>query len=95
MSEFETKDGMLDISRLEMALQELESGRLDEAERDDLMVLITRSPAAQRAYLGYFEVSAMLVAESATHVDGAIIRAAVPLLPIRWKPPSNTQERKP
>lgn len=88
MSEFETKDGMLDISRLEMALQELESGRLDEAERDDLMVLITRSPAAQRAYLGYFEVSAMLVAESATHAEHGGLPAT-----IRFDPPSRLVHR--
>ena len=69
MSNFETKNGMLDITRLEMALQELESGTLDTAERDELMALITRSPAAQRAYLGYFEVSAMLVPEAATHYE--------------------------
>jgi ferric-dicitrate binding protein FerR (iron transport regulator) len=66
MSEFETRDGMLDISRLEMSLQELECGTLSPTASDDLMALIARSPAAQRAYLVYFEVSAMLAAAAAT-----------------------------
>lgn len=69
MNEFETREGMLDISSLEIVLQELESGTLEAAKRDELMVLIARSPAAQRVYLGYFEVSAMLIAEAATHFE--------------------------
>jgi hypothetical protein len=88
MSEFETKEGVLDIARLEMALQELESGTLDAGERDDLMDLITRSPAAQRAYLGYFEVSAMLVAEAATHVEHGDLPKIV-----RLDPPSRRIHR--
>lgn len=82
MNEFETKDGMLDISRLEMALQELESGTLGAADRDDLMDLITRSPAAQRIYLQYFEISAMLAAESATHAEQGNLPKIVPFHPL-------------
>jgi ferric-dicitrate binding protein FerR (iron transport regulator) len=88
MSDFETKDGILDISRLEMALQELECGTLDPAERDKLIDLITRSPAAQRAYLAYFEVSAMLVAEAATHVE----QGDLPTI-VRFAPPSRRIHR--
>lgn len=66
MSGFETSDGRLDITRLGSALIELESGTLDPVERDELMSLIARSPAAQRAYLDYFEMTAMLEAEAET-----------------------------
>lgn len=69
MSGFETADGMLDGAKLDMAMQELEAGSLDPVERDELMALVARSPAAQRAYLGYFEVSAMLETEAATHAE--------------------------
>ena len=69
MRGYETTDGRLDVTGLEMALQELEAGTLDPVERDDLMSLIARSPAAQRTYLQYFEVSAMLQAEAATHAE--------------------------
>ena len=69
MSGFQTTDGGLDGPGLEMALQELEDGTLDPVRRDELMALVTRSPAAQRAYLQYFEISAMLGAEAATHAE--------------------------
>jgi ferric-dicitrate binding protein FerR (iron transport regulator) len=69
MSRFETGDGRLDGTKLDMALQDLEAGVIDPLERDELMELIARSPAAQRAYLGYFETSAMLEAEAATYVE--------------------------
>lgn len=69
MSGYETIDGRLDITRFEMALQELEAGTLDPMERDELMAMVKRSPVAQRMYLGYFEVSAMLQAEAATHAE--------------------------
>jgi ferric-dicitrate binding protein FerR (iron transport regulator) len=88
MSEFETKDGIFDITRLEMALQELESGTLDPAERDELIDLITRSPVAQRAYLAYFEVSAMLVAEAATHAEHGNLPKIV-----KFDPPSRLMPR--
>jgi ferric-dicitrate binding protein FerR (iron transport regulator) len=88
MSDFGTKSGILDIGRLEMALQDLECGTLDPAERDEMIDLITRSPAAQRAYLAYFEVSAMLVAEAATHVE----QGGLPE-PIRLIPPSRMIRR--
>jgi hypothetical protein len=69
MSGFETADGRLAGTKLDLALLELEAGTLDPLERDELMALIARSPAAQRAYLGYFETSAMLEAEAATYAE--------------------------
>lgn len=69
MSGFETTDGRLDVAKMEMALQELEAGTLDPIRRDELMALLTCSPAAQLTYLQYFEISAMLGAEAATHAE--------------------------
>lgn len=69
MSDYETEEGVLDISKIEMALQDLECGTLIPAERDKLIHLINGSPEGQRAYLEYFEISAMLVAEAATHAE--------------------------
>lgn len=69
MSGFVTTDGRLDGAKLDMTLQELEAGTLDPLERDGLMTLLARSPAAQRAYLGYFETSAILEAEAATYAE--------------------------
>lgn len=65
----ETTEGRLDGSGLETALQELEAGTLDPVRRDELMHLVSHSPAAQRAYLAFFEMSAMLEAEAATHAE--------------------------
>lgn len=77
MNEFETDDGRLDGTRFGMALLELEAGELDPVRRDFLMALIARSPAAQRAYLDYFESSAMLEAEASTHAEqGRLPRVA-------------------
>ena len=81
MSRYETSDRMLDVTRFEIALQELEAGTLDPTERDDLMALIQRSPAAQRTYLQYFEISAMLTAESAIHAEQGNLPKIVPLHP--------------
>lgn len=88
MSWYETGDGRLDVTSLEMALQELEAGTLDPIKRDELMALIARSPAAQRTYLGYFEVSAMLQAEAATHEEQGNLPKVV-----RFDPPSRLFRR--
>lgn len=69
MSEIGIEDGGFAGSGMERALQELEAGTLDPIRRDELMALVNRSPAAQRAYLAYFELSAMLEAEAATHAE--------------------------
>jgi ferric-dicitrate binding protein FerR (iron transport regulator) len=58
-----------EVTGMEMALQELEAGTLDPVRRDELMALVSRSPAAQRTYLAYFEMTAMLEAEAATHAE--------------------------
>jgi len=88
MNGYETTDGRLDVTRFEMALQELEAGTLDPVERDELMAMVSRSPAAQRIYLGYFEVSAMLQAEAATHVEQGNLPKVV-----RFDPPSRLFRR--
>lgn len=88
MSGYETKDGRLDVTRFELALQELEDGTLDPVERDDLMALVARSPAAQRIYLSHFEVSSMLQAEAAIHAEqGDLPKVA------RFDPPSRLFRR--
>lgn len=88
MSGYETTDGRLDVTKFELALQELEDGTLEPVERDDLMALVARSPAAQRAYLGHFEVSAMLQTEAATHAEqGDLPKVA------RFDPPSRLFRR--
>jgi ferric-dicitrate binding protein FerR (iron transport regulator) len=88
MSRYETTDGRLDLTRFELALQELEDGTLDPVERDELMALIARSPAAQRTYLSHFEVSSMLQAEAATHAEqGDLPKIA------RFDPPSRLFRR--
>lgn len=88
MSDFEKKEGILDISRLEMALQELECGTLDPLEREELMALVNRSPAAQRIYLGYFEISAVLQAEASIHAE----QGNLPKI-VRFAPPSQLFRR--
>jgi ferric-dicitrate binding protein FerR (iron transport regulator) len=88
MSGYETTDGRLDLTKFELALQELEDGTLDPVERDDLMALIARSPAAQRTYLCHFEISSMLQAEAATHAEqGDLPKIA------RFDPPSRLFRR--
>lgn len=69
MSCFLRSDGRLDRTELELALQELEAGMIDPVRRDELMALLENSPAAQRSYLAYFEMSAMLEAEAATYAE--------------------------
>jgi ferric-dicitrate binding protein FerR (iron transport regulator) len=69
MNEFDTADGGPDHVALSLALEELEAGTLDPVRRDALMALVARSPAAQRTYLEYFEITAMLEAEAATHAE--------------------------
>ncbi len=66
MNEFQTADGRLDQPKLAMALLELEAGTLPPSRRDSLMALIEHSPAAQRAYLEYFETSSLLAVEAST-----------------------------
>jgi hypothetical protein len=88
MSGYETTDGRLDVANLERALQELEAGTLDPVERDHLMKLIARSPAAQRTYLGYFELSAILQAEAAIHDEKGNLPKVV-----RFDPPARLFRR--
>jgi len=69
MNGYETTYGRLDVPKFEMSLQDLETGTLGPLERDELMDLVKRSPAAQRVYLAYFEMSAMLQAEASMHEE--------------------------
>ncbi|MGB6219543.1 LamG-like jellyroll fold domain-containing protein [Haloferula sp.] len=69
MSGMESDEGKFDLSVLWQALAELEAGELSSEQRDELMALVHRSPAAQRAYLEYFEMTAILEAEASTHAE--------------------------
>ena len=59
------KTGMADVSKLWLVLEELEEGTLDQARSDELAALLGESPAARRAYLEYFQQSAVLRMEAA------------------------------
>ena len=65
MIEMESEDDKNDTTALWLVFQELEDGTLEPDKRDELMARIERSPTTQRAYLEYFEMSAMLEAEAA------------------------------
>jgi ferric-dicitrate binding protein FerR (iron transport regulator) len=88
MNGYETTDGRLDVPKFEMALQDLETGTLGPVERDELMALVKRSPAAQKVYLGYFEISAMLQAEASIHAE----QGNLPKI-VRFAPPSQLFRR--
>lgn len=77
MSGFETEHGRPEVAKISLALQELEAGTLDPVARDQLMALVARSPAAQRVYLEYFEFTAMLEAEAATHAELGTLPKAI------------------
>lgn len=66
MKMHEPDGGRIEVDGLWQVLRELELGELDCHQRDELMDLLDRSPAAQRAYLHYFELSALLETEAAT-----------------------------
>lgn len=69
MKEIELEGGTIDTAELWRALAEFETGELDSVQRDELMALIGRSPAAQRSYLDYFQMTAMLGAEASTFAE--------------------------
>jgi hypothetical protein len=58
-------NGRIDVPELWRVLQELEEGTLEEPRCDELAALLGRSPAARRAYLEYFQQSAVLRMEAA------------------------------
>ncbi|MFC7335961.1 LamG-like jellyroll fold domain-containing protein [Haloferula chungangensis] len=66
ISGIESPDGKIDLSALWRELEDLEANDLAPERRDELMELVERSPAAQHAYLAYFEMTAMLEAEAST-----------------------------
>lgn len=85
MTGVESQDGVIDIGALWKDLQELEIGSLPPERRDALMALLARSPAAQEAYIGYFEMAAMLGAEAATHAEqGKLPVVGQSQLPLRF-----------
>lgn len=69
MKGIESGDGRIDPSELCRVLAELEADELGLQDRADLMALIDRSPAAQRIYLEYFEMTAMLEVEARIHAE--------------------------
>lgn len=81
MSAFLTSKAGRDDSELELVLQELEAGTIDPVRRDELMELLESSPTAQRTYLAYFEMSAMLQAEAAAHVESGNLPKIVVFAP--------------
>lgn len=84
MNGIESRDGTIDTGALWQLLQELEAGAIGLEQRDELMALIERSPAAQRAYLDYFEMAAILEAEATTHAEqGKLPVVGQARLPIR------------
>jgi ferric-dicitrate binding protein FerR (iron transport regulator) len=88
MNGFESDDRRPDGGELDKALQELEAGTLDPSRRDELMALVNRSPAAQRAYLEYFEISALLGTEAAIHAE----RGNLPKI-VNFEPPQRLFRR--
>jgi hypothetical protein len=65
VSDFLETDGRLDLPELWRLLEDLEEGAPDPARCDELTALLNRSPAARRAYLEYFQQSAVLRLEAA------------------------------
>jgi ferric-dicitrate binding protein FerR (iron transport regulator) len=73
MSRFSQDDDPLDVPDLWLVLEELEEGTLDPSQGDDLRALLNRSPAARRAYLEFFQHSAVLRMEAAKlHEQGLL-----------------------
>lgn len=60
------RNGAIEVAELWRRLEELEEGSLDPAEREELMTLLDRSPAARRLYLQYFELAVDLEVEAKT-----------------------------
>ncbi len=73
MSRFSQQDDPLDVPDLWRALEELEEGTLEPSQCEDLMAMLNRSPAARRAYLEFFQQSAILRMEAAKlHEQGLL-----------------------
>ena len=73
MSGFSETDGPIDVPSLWRALEELEEGTLEPSQCEDLTALLNRSPAARRAYLEFFQQSAVLRMEAAKlHEQGLL-----------------------
>ena len=73
MSRFSETNGPIDVPSLWRALEELEEGVLDPSQGEDLTALLNRSPAARRAYLEYFQQSAVFRMEAAKlHEQGLL-----------------------
>ncbi|QTN33248.1 FecR domain-containing protein [Akkermansiaceae bacterium] len=65
MSDRFEKNGRIDVSELWRALEDLEEDTLDSSRSEELTALLGKSPAARRAYLEYFQQSAVLRMEAA------------------------------
>jgi len=73
MSGMETRDGKINVADLWHMLQDLEDGTIAPVQRDELMNLLDRSPAARRAYFEYFEQAAILSVEGAKQFEQGIL----------------------
>ena len=58
-------DGAFNLPDLWRALEDLEDGTLDPVRREEVTALLNRSPAARRAYLEFFQQSAVFRMEAA------------------------------
>jgi ferric-dicitrate binding protein FerR (iron transport regulator) len=65
MKDSNSDSGRLDVSALWQLLEELEAGTLDGGHQAELEALLISSPAARRAYLEFFQQSAVLRMEAA------------------------------
>ena len=73
MSRFADENDSLDVPNLWRALEELEAGTLEPSQCEELTALLKRSPAARRAYLEFFQQSAVLRMEAAKlHEQGLL-----------------------
>lgn len=73
MERMNSGDGAVDVAAMWKELAALEAGELEPSRRDELMRRVARSPAAQRVYLDYFEVSAAIEAEARTHAEQGML----------------------
>jgi hypothetical protein len=73
MKELMGPDGAFDQGLLWKMLQELEAGELGLEQRDELMSFIGSSPTAQRCYLEYFELAALLEEEATTYSEEGML----------------------
>lgn len=76
MNGFAAHGNGFDLPELWRLLEELEEGTLEPPQGDELAALLDRSPAARRAYLEYFQQSAVLRMEAAKLYERGLLPVA-------------------